>query len=54
MMAADFGRRPVRTDTDVPKGLPPMKDIKLVNYDFEWASTQKQQIMDKWKEIIVQ
>lgn len=54
MMAKEFGRRPVRTDTDAPEGLPPMKDVKLVDYDFEWASTQKEQIMNKWKEVIVQ
>lgn len=54
MMAADFGRRPVRLDTDVPEGLPAMKDVKLVNYDFEWASTQKEDIMSQWKDVVVQ
>lgn len=54
MMAADFGRRPVRIDSDVPEGLPPMKDVKLVDYDFEWASTGKEEIMNKWKDVIVQ
>lgn len=53
MMANDFGRRPVRTDTNPPKGLPEMKEIKLVNYDFNWASSQKTQVMEKWKEVIV-
>lgn len=53
MMANDFSRRGVRTDTPVPKGLPAMKDVKLVNYDFSWASSQKTQIMDKWKEVVV-
>lgn len=53
MMANDFGRRPVRLDTDPPKGLPVMKDIKLVDYDFSWASSQKTEIMEKWKEVVV-
>lgn len=53
MMANDFARRGVRTDTTPPKGVPEMKDVKLVNYDFQWASTQKTQIMEKWKEVVV-
>ncbi len=53
MMANDFARRGVRLDTDPPKGVPVMKDIKLVNYDFSWASSQKEQIMEKWKDVIV-
>ncbi len=53
MMSTDFARRSVRLDTDPPKGLPVMKDVKLVNYDFDWASSQKVKIMDQWKEVIV-
>jgi len=53
MMANDFARRGVRLDTDPPKGVPVMKDIKLVDYDFAWASSQKTQIMEKWKEVVV-
>lgn len=53
MMATDFARRGVRLDSQVPEGLPPMKDVKLVNYDFEWASSQKTELMEKWKEIVV-
>lgn len=53
MMSNDFARRGVRLDTSVPKGLPAMKDVKLVNYDFDWASSQKTQIMEKWKDVIV-
>jgi len=53
MMATDFARRTVRLDTDPPKGLPVMKDIKFVDYDFGWASSSKEKIMEQWKEIIV-
>lgn len=53
MMATDFARRTVRLDTDPPEGLPAMKDIKFVDYDFGWASSEKTKIMEKWKEIIV-
>lgn len=53
MMANDYARRGVRLDTDPPKGVPVMKDIKLVDYDFAWASSQKTEIMEKWKEVVV-
>ena len=54
MMAADFGRRPVRFDTPAPEGLPAMQDVKLVNYDFDWASKSKEEIMNQWKDVVVQ
>lgn len=53
MMSKDLSRRAVRLDTDPPKGLSPLKDIKMVNYDFNWASSQKTANIEKWKEIIV-
>lgn len=53
MMSDDFNRRSVRTDMEPPEKLPPMKDIKLVDYDFAWASTQKSEILTQWKNIVV-
>ncbi len=53
MMSNDFSRRSVRLDTPAPEGLPAIKDIKFVDYDFGWASSEKESIMEKWKEIIV-
>lgn len=53
MMANDFARRGVRLDSTVPKGLPDMKDVKLLNYDFDWASSQKADIMEHWKNVVV-
>lgn len=53
MMSNDFSRRSVRTDTEAPEGLPAIKDIKFVDYDFNWASSEKVNILEKWKEIIV-
>lgn len=54
MMANDFSRRGVRTDgTPTPKGVPAMKDVKLVDYDFSWASSSKTDIMEQWKEVVV-
>lgn len=53
MMSNDFSRRSVRTDIEAPEGLPAIKDIKFVDYDFNWASSEKVNILEKWKEIIV-
>ncbi|NLU53536.1 MAG: extracellular solute-binding protein [Clostridiaceae bacterium] len=53
MMAANHMRRGVRLDIDPPEGLPPMSEVKLVDYDFSWASSQKEDIMNKWKEVII-
>ncbi len=51
MMATLYYRRPVRSDLPPPKGLPPMSSIKLVDYDLDWASGSKQEILQSWNEI---
>lgn len=53
IMAKNIKRRPVRTDTDAPDGLPPMSEIKLVDYDFDWAATEKESILSQWKDIVI-
>lgn len=53
MMSTAFNRRPVRKDLEPPKGLPSIAQIKLVDYDFVWASTNKAEIIAKWKDIVV-
>lgn len=53
MMSQEYNRRPVRTDLDPPEGLVPLSEIKLVDYDFDWASNNKSEILNKWKDIIV-
>ena len=52
MLADDFGFRPVRNDANTPKNLLPLKDIKLVDYDFSWASSDKNKITRRWKNIV--
>lgn len=49
----NWGRRPVRNDMQAPNGLAQMKDIKLVDYDFEWAATQKEDIINKFNDVMV-
>jgi len=53
MMATQLNRRPVRTDVAPPQGLQELKNLKLVNYDFNWASSQKESIMAKWKDVVI-
>ncbi len=48
----DWKRRPVRGDLE-PQGLVALADIDLLDYDFDWAATQKEAIIEKWQEIIV-
>jgi iron(III) transport system substrate-binding protein len=51
-LATEFNIRGVRTDIALPKGLGPITDIKLLNYDFNWASQNKKEIVTRWKNIV--
>lgn len=53
MMSKEYNRRPVRTDLSPPEGLIPLSEMKLVEYDFDWASNSKADILDQWKDIII-
>lgn len=53
MMSENYNRRPVRNDLAAPEGLPTLAEIKLVDYDFDWASGSKADILDAWKEIVI-
>ncbi len=53
MMAETYNRRPVRSDLPAPEGLIPLNEIKVVDYDFAWASGSKAEILEEWKNIIV-
>jgi iron(III) transport system substrate-binding protein len=46
-----MARRPVRTDTRDPKGLPPLSTIKTVPYDFGWAAKNKDGFVKKFVNI---
>lgn len=53
VVATDLQRRPVRKDVESPKGLKPLKDIKMVNYDFDMAANKKNDNLNKWKEFFI-
>lgn len=45
-------RYPVRDDVKAPEGLPALTDVDLVEYDREKASTMKEQVIQKFEELI--
>jgi len=47
-------RRPVRTDCKEPKGLPAMKDIKTVPYDFAWAAANQKEFVKKFSDMAME
>lgn len=53
VMSNEMKRRPSRTDLPAPTGLPDLSKIKMVNYDFNWASTEKESILKMWKDIVI-
>ncbi len=46
-------RRSIRSDIPAPDGLIDMKKIKLVKYDFTFASEKKNDILAKWKDLVI-
>lgn len=53
IMSDQLSRRSIRTDANPPEGLDDLATIKLIDYDFDWAANSKEEILDKWKEIII-
>lgn len=51
-MFENYNRRPVRTDIPDVEGTVPFSEIKLVNYDLEWGSANKAELLDNWKKIL--
>lgn len=49
----DWGRRPVRSDMEVGAGLAKLSDLVLVDYDFDWAANEKEAIIEKFNDIMV-
>ncbi len=49
----NFASRPVRNDIELSETMLPVSDIKLVDYDLEWVSANKESIVKKWKDIVI-
>jgi len=48
----DWGRRPVRNDIEVT-GMAKLSELVLVDYDFDWAAKEKEAIIERFNEIMV-
>ncbi len=48
-----WGRRPVRSDMEVGEGMAKLDDIILVDYDFDWAANNKEEIIEHFNDIMV-
>ncbi|WP_304944037.1 ABC transporter substrate-binding protein [Vallitalea guaymasensis] len=49
----NFASRPVRDDVKIADNLIKMADIKLVDYNLQWVSDNKENIIKKWKDIVI-
>jgi len=53
MVTTDFKRRAVRDDVSPTEGLIPFADIKLVNYDSNWAGSSQEEILKRFQDIML-
>lgn len=47
-----LNRRSVRTDVAAAPGLEDAKKIKWVSYDMNWAASQREKVLETWKDIV--
>lgn len=52
LAAKDFSWRSTRTDANNPDGLGPIEEINLLDYDFQAAADNKDEILERWKNIV--
>lgn len=49
----NFFSRPVSDGVQLSEEMPAMSDIVLVDYDLEWVSANKEDIVKKWKDVVI-
>lgn len=52
LIQKEFMRRSVRTDAEVIEGVAPTSEIPLIDYDFDWASSNKDEIIKRFNRIV--
>ncbi|WP_248926817.1 ABC transporter substrate-binding protein [Paenibacillus hamazuiensis] len=52
LIQKEFKRRSVRKDAETMQGLPQTKDIKLVEYDFDFAASRKDENIKRFGKIV--
>lgn len=53
MIVEDFNRRSIRDDVAPPEGLVSSEEIPLVDYDFDWSASNKEEVLDKFHQIMI-
>ncbi len=53
LIVEKFGRRSVRKDVGSPAGLPPLDQIKAINYDFQYAADNRAQLLKRFQDALV-
>ena len=53
IMVEEFGRRSVRKDVGSPVGLPMLDQIKAINYDLEYAATNRDQLLKRFQDVLI-
>ena len=53
LIVEKFGRRSVRKDVGSPAGLPPLDQIKAINYDFQYAADNRTQLLKRFQDTLV-
>lgn len=51
-LVAEMHRRSVRIDVDPPDVLIPLVEMKLIDYDLDIASKQREAIIARWREVV--
>ena len=51
--SVDWARRSVRSDVTPYEGLPALDELKILDYDLQWASEHNDEVKERWQEIIV-
>jgi iron(III) transport system substrate-binding protein len=52
-MAKQVFRRSVRNDVASPSGLPALKDIKFIDYDFAWAADNRAALLNQFRRRLI-
>lgn len=48
-----MGRRSIRIDVPSSSALPPLSDIKVVPYDITWAASNRDNFVEKWRDLLI-
>lgn len=54
LASKQLGLRASRTDVPLPEGLKPAEEIRLVELDVAWATAQREEILNRWKDLLTQ